>query len=44
MINDKYRISEVAKDLNVPMKELVELLEKQFRVKKSAPPPLAMKS
>ncbi|MEE0212088.1 MAG: translation initiation factor IF-2 [Negativibacillus sp.] len=30
MINDKYRISEVAKDLNVPMKELVELLEKQF--------------
>ena len=44
MINDKYRISEVAKDLNVPMKELVELLEKQFPGEKSAPPPLAMKS
>ncbi len=34
MINDKYRISEVAKDLNVPMKELVELLEKQFPCEK----------
>ena len=30
MINEKYRVSEVAKDLNVPMKDVVELLEKQF--------------
>ena len=30
MINDKYRVSEVAKDLNVQMKDIVELLEKNF--------------
>lgn len=30
MINDKYRVNEVAKDLNVQMKDIVDLLEKNF--------------
>ncbi len=30
MINNKYRIHEVAKDLNVPMNEIVELLDQHF--------------
>lgn len=36
MINDKYRVNEVAKDLNVQMKDIVDLLEKNFPEKKSA--------
>ena len=30
MINDKYRVNEIAKDLNVQMKDIVDLLEKNF--------------
>ena len=30
MINDKYKLSEVAKDLNVQMKDVAELLEQHF--------------
>ena len=30
MINEKYRVNEVAKDFNVPIKEVIELLEQHF--------------
>ena len=36
MINDKYRVNEVAKDLNVQMKDIVDLLEKNFPGEKKA--------
>lgn len=30
MINDKYKLSDVAKDLGVDQKEIIDLLEKNF--------------
>lgn len=35
MINDKYKLSDVAKDLGVDQKEIIDLLEKTFPVKKA---------
>ena len=30
MINDKYKLSDVAKDLGVDQKEIIDLMEKNF--------------
>lgn len=38
MINDKYKLSDVAKDLGVDQKEIIDLLEKNFSGEKSAQP------